>query len=297
MEKDLNKITYEYVGIDPEKFYQGRFAGWPAAPDYLNNVQNKFDIEYDRARFLVENLKGPNILDVGCGSAPYGNTIRSNTNVRKITGIDLDEACVRNAKQSYDEAFRFTLSEKLLFPDTSFDSVFSVDVFGHIEFRHKDNVIQEIARITKPEGISVHVIECGVIDYLQMDPNNINDPIREYVWQEGHIGIECAADLLRRWERFFNVRIENAFIFPLAPLAAFETAYIPESLRSIIMSFDDRERKAAQILMGYVQQNLRESLRNSSANLLFPDENHPLSRHSGLVYLTATHPRPLSESK
>ena len=51
--KDL--ITYSYFGIDPASFYAGKFAGWPNAPDYLATPKNRFDIEYDRARFLVSN--------------------------------------------------------------------------------------------------------------------------------------------------------------------------------------------------------------------------------------------------
>ena len=265
--------------------------GNPCAPDFLSYVENKFDIEYDRARFLVNNLVGPKILDVGCGSAPYGNTILANTNAKRIIGIDLDEACVEYAKKSYDTAMQFALGKVLPFPDKYFNSVFSVDVFGHIEFRHKDDVIGEIARVTAPEGRSVHIIECGQLDYFQMDPVNPDDPIRQYIYQEGHIGIEPADALLSRWRQHFqNVSIENAFIYPFAPLASFDAPYIPEDLRSIIKGFDEKQRKSAQIIMGFLSDTLKNGLRECDPQMLMPNENHPLRRHCGLVYVVATNP-------
>ena len=99
MMKSKENITYEFFGIDPSKFYSGKFAGWPFAPDYFIEPRNRFNIEYDRAKFLVKNISGHRILDIGCGSAPYGNTIRNNTNVKEIFGVDLDSACVENAKK------------------------------------------------------------------------------------------------------------------------------------------------------------------------------------------------------
>ena len=148
--KDL--ITYSYFGIDPASFYAGKFAGWPNAPDYLATPKNRFDIEYDRARFLVSNISGDRVLDIGCGSAPYGNTIRGNTAVKEIYGIDLDPVCVEKAKVSYDFASVFDLNSKLPFEDDYFDCVFSMDVFGHIEFKYKDHLLREIYRVTKRGG-------------------------------------------------------------------------------------------------------------------------------------------------
>src|SRR3546814_19260473 len=82
-------ITYQFCGINPADFYSAKFAIDPPC-DLLASPVNKFHIDCDLARFLVDNINGARVLDVGCGSAPFGKTIRSHANVREIYGIDLD---------------------------------------------------------------------------------------------------------------------------------------------------------------------------------------------------------------
>ena len=158
-----NDITYHFFGIDPDKFYSEKFAIDPPE-DILAYPVNKFHIDCDRARFLVENINGTRILDVGCGSAPFGKTIKAHTSAQEVYGIDLDPACIELAKRSYDFCSVFDLNKGLPFDDEYFDCVFSMDLFGHIEFRHKNHLISEICRVTKKGGRSVHGIESGVIN-------------------------------------------------------------------------------------------------------------------------------------
>ncbi len=289
MKKSKEEITYEFFGIDPTKFYSGKFAGWSSAPDYLATPKNQFDIEYDRARFLVSNIAGDRILDIGCGSAPYGNTIRRNTSVKEIYGVDLDTVCVDRARVSYDFASVFDLNSGLPFEDDYFDCVFSMDVFGHIEFRYKDHLLNEIYRVTKKGGLSVHGVECGVIDYLSANPLDSDCSIKNYVWQEGHVGIEDSSDLYCRWNKLFsNVVIENAFIWPLKPLASIKTMSMSAELRDILASYDQEQVDAIQVVLGFLQGEFRKYIRKIEPELLFPDEKRPFSKHCGFVYLTAT---------
>lgn len=216
--KNFDHITYETFALEPQSFYAGRFAGGPGIIDYLENPKNFFNIEFGRARFLTKHVKGPRVLDLGCGSGPYAQTMRSHTDSRELIGLDLDSACVAIASKVYDCAAVFDLNEPLPFPDRYFDTVFSCDLFGHIEFRHKDQLLSEIARITQSNGRSIHIIESAPLDYSQMttDPD---DPIRIYVRSEGHVGIESAEALRDRWSRFFRVvDIENALLYPFSTL-------------------------------------------------------------------------------
>jgi SAM-dependent methyltransferase len=289
--RSFDHITYATFGIDPARFYAGKFAGGPGTVDYLGIPQNCFNIEYGRARFLARHVQGPRVLDIGCGSAPFAQTLRCNTDARELFGVDLDPACVGTASQVYDQAAVFDISERLPFPNGYFDTVFSCDVFGHIEFRHKDRVISEIRRVTKPGGRSVHVIESAPLDYDQIT-DSPDDPIRQYVLAEGHVGIESAESLIARWSRFFiSVEVENAMLYPFSTIVGYlADRHTPEELKAIMSSFDQRERDAAQIALGYVCDRMIEWFRQADPQLLVPAEANPIRRASGLVNLIAVAP-------
>ncbi|WP_292979564.1 class I SAM-dependent methyltransferase [Nitrosomonas sp.] len=283
-----NEITYEFFGIEPSTFYAGKFAMSSSAPDYLAVSQNKFHIDCDRARFLVDNVAGVRVLDIGCGSAPFGKTIRNNARVEKIYGVDLDPQCVEIAKEVYDFVNVFDLNSRLPFDDGYFDCVFSMDVLGHIEFKSKDNLLREICRVTKSGGCSVHGIECGVVDYSKANPSDENCPITKYVWQDGHVGVEDANALKARWESFFSdVMIRNAFVWPLLPFLAIQHMPMPKELKEILSGYNHSQIEAVQVVLGFLQSEYRKHIEKTDSSLLFPDERYPFSKHCGFVYLTA----------
>jgi hypothetical protein len=63
----------------------------------------------------------------------------------------------------------------------------------------------------------------------------------------------------------------------------------PRDLKKLIDGFDDSQRKAAQVMLGYVSQKLRSSIEAIAPEVLFPDHtsSNPLQQPSGLVYLVA----------
>jgi ubiquinone/menaquinone biosynthesis C-methylase UbiE len=288
---NFDHITYATFGIEPAEFYAGKFAGGPGTADHLADPGNRFNIEYGRARFLAANVKGPRVLDLGCGSAPYAQTLRCNTDARELCGVDLDPVCVAQAAQVYDRALSFDINAALPFPDQHFDTVFSCDVFGHIEFRHKDRVISEIRRVTKPGGRSVHIIESAPVDYDQMT-DAPDDRLRTYVRMEGHVGVESAEALRARWFRCFrSVAVENAMLFPFCTIAGYLVdPPTPAALRQIMEGFDQSQRDAAQIVLGYACDTLIEWFRREDPTLLIPGDDNPIRRPSGLVNLLATSP-------
>jgi SAM-dependent methyltransferase len=293
--RDLRHVTYAKAGIVPQEFYAGKFAGGQSGPlNLLSDPISHLDIELDRAKFLAEHVIGPEILDIGCGSAPYAGTLRAKYPAAHFVGIDLDPECVQRSRAHYDEAFCFELGTRLPFDDGRFSTVFSCDVFGHIEFRDKDRVISEIGRITARNGRSVHIIESGFLDYDAVNYDNDQDPHLRYIRMEGHIGVETAQDLRERWLRFFrDVHIENAFIHPLATVdTVIADEGAPAELRDLLRSATAQERKTIHALLGYLNKKLKREASLSDADCLFPDHtsNNPLKRPCGLVYLIAKNP-------
>jgi hypothetical protein len=151
--------------------------------------------------------------------------------------------------------------------------VFSVDFFGHVEFRSKDALIQEIFRVTKPCGLSVHVIESGDLDYSAIDLTNPGDKLAKYIKMEGHVGIEPAEKIKKRWERYFEVlALENAFIYPLYPIYTYladKTAFDPVFC-SILENSSENERRLAQVCLGYANDHMKQVARDLDPFLLMP---------------------------
>ena len=289
MKRAFNHITYETFGIRPTEFYAGKFIGARGDIDWLADPKHHFHLEFGRARFLAHNIKGPRVLDLGCGSAPFAQTLRVHSEARELFGLDLDPACVAIAAQVYDHAATFDIGEPLPFSDGYFDSVFSCDVFGHIEFRHKDRLIAEIRRVTRDGGPSVHIIESAPLDYDQMtaDPD---DPIRRYVLMEGHVGMESAEALIARWSCVFaRVAVENAMLYPFTTIPGYLLdPHTPDELKTIMRDFTDAQLEAAHISLGYVLERMIEWYRSQQPDLLTPADNHPIRRASGLVNLIAS---------
>ncbi len=208
--RSKDEITYATFGIDPAEFYATKFH-FPGRLDPAA-VGGAFrrTINFQKVDFLLEELRsagagtepGLRVLDLGCGSGIYGAWVRHEFPRVSLHGLDMSEACVGTALgNGYDVVKAADFLAGLPYPDGYFDFVFTMDVFGHIEFRHKDRVIAEIARVTRPGGAGFHGIEAGEIDYFAADPLNPGDPIRKYVHVDGHVGVETLEDNAARLRR------------------------------------------------------------------------------------------------
>jgi SAM-dependent methyltransferase len=103
---------------------------------------------------------GQRVLDVGCGT---GNLLRAtgkrHRNV-ELVGMDPDlkmlaraESKIRRAglKAQLDRGF----AQELAFPDASFDVVFSSLMLHHLETSSKDEMLAEVRRVLRPDGVLV----------------------------------------------------------------------------------------------------------------------------------------------
>ena len=293
MFKNLSEVTYEAFGINAAEFYANKFNSVPHH-DYFANPVNKFLLGASRVRFLCEQLSGGRVLDIGCGGGPYGMTIKENKKADYLVGIDLDPDCIKRAGEHYDEVMTFEALTKLPFPDNSFDTIFSSDFFGHIEFRYKDALIKEIHRVLRPGGKTIHLIESADYDYLNCNADDPNDPLRQYVYIDGHIGVESPENIKKRFAvHFKNIHIRNAMLFPFFTVQGFinnENVFGKE-LADILRNFSPAESQAADIVTGFICDYFEKALLAENPDNLDPtmERNLPqVFRYGcGMIFLTA----------
>lgn len=107
-----------------------------------------------RYRFAKDLVRGPRILDAGCGEG-YGIRYLARFAQHSV-GIDIDPEAVAHARRTYPDArvdFTGMDCRRLAFADGSFDFVSSFEVIEH--FRAVDVFLSEIRRVMAPSGIFV----------------------------------------------------------------------------------------------------------------------------------------------
>lgn len=110
-----------------------------------------FDELLDYAR------KEKNIYDVGCGSGQFCSLVAKFTNVKDISGIEIDESLVDNAKKinaqfSKNKKVSFTVFDGTTIPDDigKYDLIFMIDVYHHIPKKLRDDFMKQLYKKMKP---------------------------------------------------------------------------------------------------------------------------------------------------
>lgn len=211
----LEEITYARFGIEPASFYATRFADGHApfnvaalTPAYRRTIGfQKFELLVAEVIAAAAAQSTPlRVLDLGCGSGRFGAYVKAHVPACVLTGVDMSEACIRQSLgNGYDAGWACDFNQALPFGDGAFDFVYSFDVFGHVEFRHKDRVVAEVARVTRRGGAGFHGIEAGQVDYVNARPEDPEDAVRRYVHIDGHIGVEPLDALHDRFSRVMTV--------------------------------------------------------------------------------------------
>lgn len=131
--------------------------------DFLGYIE-AFDSPYigglDGTRKLIESLGIPKdenfrVLEVGCASG-FTSCMIAKEYGCQVTGIDISEVLISKAQDRSNRMgltnVRFQVADatRLPFDDDSFDAVFGVALVALIPM--KQEVLQELKRITKPEG-------------------------------------------------------------------------------------------------------------------------------------------------
>ena len=88
------------------------------------------------------------LLDIGCGKAPYKKYLLENSKITNYAGLDIENALVYDASVKPD----FTWDGiKMPFENAQFDTTFGTEVLEHCP--RPENILNEVNRVLKPGGV------------------------------------------------------------------------------------------------------------------------------------------------
>jgi cyclopropane fatty-acyl-phospholipid synthase-like methyltransferase len=283
---DSNDNLYERAGVsDIRDFYRTKFVSDEVLDERYFKALDRFDIRFARTMWIYDNVRaGSSVLDLGCGAGMLALLKRRGVT---LAGVDVSPECSLAARRN---GYDFTVTSRLThlpFADQTFDYVASLDVIGHIGFEEKDAVLTEIRRVLRPEGVTLHGIECTDRVARKNYDEMTSDELRRFVAIDGHVGLEEEQEHGARFQRFFkHVAWEPRYTLCLSSEEFvkqadrygidFESDFI-EYLRGL--SF--RERRAFDMAMGYVfgkVSDLSLSLPKSGLYVFLKAANIPLGR-------------------
>ncbi len=161
------------------------FRDWFNSP-YYHQLYFKRD-EQEAADFinklidLLQPLKGANMLDVACGKGRHSIQLAGKGFC--VTGIDLSEDSIREAKEHESENLEFFVHDmRLPYRINYFDYAFNFFTsFGYFKTRREhDNAIRTIAQSLKANGIFVmdylntHYAEDNLVHKSEKQIDNVN---------------------------------------------------------------------------------------------------------------------------
>jgi SAM-dependent methyltransferase len=248
---------YRRAGVeDLSEFYRTKFVSDEVLDARYFRALDRFDMRFARTMWVYDNVRpGSSVLDLGCGAGMLALLKRKGVT---LTGVDLSQECALAARRNgYDLTCAAELT-RLPFREDSFDYVVSLDVLGHVEFRDKDAVLAEVARVLRPEGVTLHGIECTDRRAQKSYGEMSEEELRRFVSVDGHVGLEEEQEHAARFRRFFaHVAWEPRYALCLSSEEfvkqreeyglPFEPDFV-EYLRGLSHS----ERRAFDMAMGYV---------------------------------------------
>jgi ubiquinone/menaquinone biosynthesis C-methylase UbiE len=128
---------------------------------------------------LIQNNTNPGkILDIGCASGWFLAQIKKKYPQSKCMGIDIYDKAISYGNKLYPELQLANFdAHRLPFDNCSFDIIICTEVLEHVV--SPNQVLQEIKRVLKPEGIAI----------IEMDTGNSLFRIVWYLWNHLRCGV------------------------------------------------------------------------------------------------------------
>ncbi len=158
-EMDISRVERE------QKFHNQRFAD----DSTRSNKVGKFykvaqSIKKEYEQFLIENCKGLEIIEYGCGTGSYAFDLAKNQ-AKKVTGIDISPVAIQVATaKAMSEGIEGNLSfevmnaEELRFNHYSVDMICGSGILHHLEL---EKAMKSIVNVLKPSGTAIFIEPLG----------------------------------------------------------------------------------------------------------------------------------------
>jgi ubiquinone/menaquinone biosynthesis C-methylase UbiE len=147
-EMDISRVERE------QKFHNQRFADDSTRTNKVGKfykVAESIKKEYEQ--FLIENCKGLEIIEYGCGTGSYAFDLAKNQ-ATKVTGIDISPVAIQVATaKAISEGIEGNLSfevmnaEELTFNHYSIDMICGSGILHHLEL---EKAMKSIVNVLKP---------------------------------------------------------------------------------------------------------------------------------------------------
>jgi SAM-dependent methyltransferase len=275
---------YSRAGIDDvAEFYRDKFVSNAVLDHRYFKALDRFDLRFARTMWVYDNVRENSaLLDLGCGAGMLALLKRKGV---AMTGVDLSDECVAAAQRNgYDETAQCAL-DALPFADASFDYVVSLDVLGHIPAEQKDPVFSEIKRVLRPDGVTMHGIECTDRAARRACEEMAPDELRRFIAIDGHVGLEEEHEHAARFRKFFqHVAWEPRYALCLSSdefLKQADRYGLPfeDDFLEYLRGLSFGERRAFDMAMGYVFgkiSDLNVRLPRSGLYMFLKASNAPL---------------------
>ncbi len=132
-------------------------------------------LDAERSAYLVENISGETVLDVGCATGIYVDHLVQNG--YRASGVDFSAPLIADAKKKFKGEFSVANAYKLPFKDKSFDTVLLLDILEHID---DTRALKEAARVAAKRVIIVvpaqnapELEQSGAIFRDYLDPSHL----------------------------------------------------------------------------------------------------------------------------
>jgi SAM-dependent methyltransferase len=149
-------------------------------------------------RFFTRHLEPRGaVLDLGCARGKEWFVRRASF----VAGVDPTRTVLADCARNYDLVAQAEIT-RLPFASETFDYVVTSHVIGHIPFEDKDAAFAEIARVLKPGGKSLNIIETdSEHPFARLGKSDPELYVKNFVETDGHVGLELPSELLARFRR------------------------------------------------------------------------------------------------